>query len=658
MRFQERISTLAGLVAITLATCILVGWKYGIPILRSFLPDQVEVKAVSGVCLLLLGCALFSLSLTTKEGPNRVSKGITLTCAMAAITLAGLSLFEYFLRLNLRIDQIVATETANAIGTVFPGRMSVPLGLNVLFMGGAIVAVQTRNARWTSLFLYASFLITILFFAGFLFDNRTLMAFGPFTLIAPASGFIVLILSAGIYFSLTVQHLDLGFARIGQSGYFSAIVVLVTLGAAMLYSANKAISTIRDVAQSVRITDQYDKIGTDLSEAYTTSRSYLLTGDQSFLQATLSASTRIPTTFGKLRELSESNSAETAYISQLVRLSEEELIILSKYDLRKSGKGPNQESMIALTNQSSLLLKEIKSIIQGRLMFQEQAILAKEAESRRAHVRGMISFILGIVLVTFLLLGNYFSLRQEVIRHQNTSKILAKEKERAEQAGTAKSAFLSHMSHELRTPLNAIIGFGQILQMRGSDPLTLECADTIVSGGNHLLKLVSEILDMARIESGKMQVSIESIHLVDVVDEACLLTQHQAKERGIDVVKAEVGADVFVKADSQRLRQVLLNLISNAIKYNHSGGTVQIRSLDATSEVQTIEIVDSGPGFSSKALDSLFQPFERGENQNVDGTGLGLAVSHRLMKLMDGELVLSQTSPQGSTFQITLPSCD
>jgi len=231
----------------------------------------------------------------------------------------------------------------------------------------------------------------------------------------------------------------------------------------------------------------------------------------------------------------------------------------------------------------------------------------------------------------------------------------------AERANLAKDEFLSRMSHELRTPLNAVLGFAQLLAMDGLDEEQRDSVEHILRGGRHLLALVNEVLDLARVESGSFALSIEAIQVSEVVEDAVRLMRPIAVEGGIDArIDADSTAEAYVSADHQRLKQVLINLVSNGIKYNRAGGSVTIGWALEQSERVTVRVGDTGPGIPPRKLHHLFTPFERlgAEQTVVEGTGLGLALSHRLVQAMDGTLMLESTGPEGSTFVAQLPAAE
>jgi PAS domain S-box-containing protein len=228
----------------------------------------------------------------------------------------------------------------------------------------------------------------------------------------------------------------------------------------------------------------------------------------------------------------------------------------------------------------------------------------------------------------------------------------------AERASRAKSEFLSRMSHDLRTPLNAILGFAQLLQM---DRLTDDQEDSvrqILKGGQHLLGLINEVLDIARIEAGQLSLSAEPVGVADVVRQVTEFARPLGDPRGIQLHIDASGAwqDIHVLADRQRLTQVLLNLVGNAVKYNRDGGSVRIAWTAVSGRVR-IAVQDTGAGIPSDKLGLLYQPFERlgAEQRLIEGTGLGLAVTKGLTEAMGGTVGVSSVVDEGSTFWIELP---
>jgi PAS domain S-box-containing protein len=238
---------------------------------------------------------------------------------------------------------------------------------------------------------------------------------------------------------------------------------------------------------------------------------------------------------------------------------------------------------------------------------------------------------------------------------------LEQAKRDAEAANRAKSEFLSRMSHELRTPLNAILGFGQLLEMGAPTPRQRQQLEQILKGGRHLLELINEVLDLARIEAGGLHLSLEPVPLHQVCAEVCDLVRPLAERHRIGVeAPCATAGDVYVLADNQRLRQVLLNLLANGVKYNRAGGSVSL-SWEVLPEGRVrLAVRDTGPGIAPEKQQRLFSPFDRlgAEMTTVEGTGLGLVLSKRLTEAMGGTLDLASTVGRGTTVFVDLPRAD
>ena len=231
-------------------------------------------------------------------------------------------------------------------------------------------------------------------------------------------------------------------------------------------------------------------------------------------------------------------------------------------------------------------------------------------------------------------------------------------KDHAEKANLAKSQFLSSMSHELRTPMNAILGFAQLMAADFENDLSddqIENLGEIIHAGEHLLTLINEVLDLSRIDAGKIQMSIESVELKLVIDECLALIAPLAEQRGI-TVRSELVNEYFVESDRVRLKQSILNLLSNAIKYNQSNGSVIITASQEDKHLR-LSITDTGQGISADNIKKLFKPFERlgAESTTVEGTGIGLALTQKLLELMHAKIGVESKPGNGSTFWIDLP---
>jgi len=261
---------------------------------------------------------------------------------------------------------------------------------------------------------------------------------------------------------------------------------------------------------------------------------------------------------------------------------------------------------------------------------------------------------------TLISMGVLISLKS----HQRSRNKLARAAETADAANQAKSQFLSSMSHELRTPLNAILGFGQLLKMElqspsGGDQISYEeQVDHILDGGHHLLQLISEILELSHIESGTMVLNNEDVSLAGILKDCQSLMSVIASENAIDIVVAGDAIDTLsAHVDYSRFKQVLINLIANAIKYNRPNGSVTISVEQTTKKMVRVAITDTGYGIPDHDIDKIFKPFSRlgAATGTIEGTGIGLVVCKDLTELMRGTIGVDSEEGKGSTFWVEVP---
>ncbi|WP_355662195.1 GAF domain-containing protein [Halomonas salifodinae] len=277
------------------------------------------------------------------------------------------------------------------------------------------------------------------------------------------------------------------------------------------------------------------------------------------------------------------------------------------------------------------------------------------ANGRRHYDQALLEWLSPFTSTCALLIN----LHRGLAERARATEALAEARDQAESASRAKSEFLSSMSHELRTPLNAVLGYAQLLANSRQQPLNERQARQVAQierSGQHLLALINDILDLARIEAGKLSLSLEAVRLEALIGDALMSVETSAADAGITLVAPDAVDLPPVRADYTRLKQVLLNLLSNAIKYNRRGGRVEV-GVTRERERVCLSVRDTGYGIAVEHEGAIFDPFQRlgAEHGTVEGTGIGLSITRQLVEAMDGEIRVDSQLGVGSDFQVVLP---
>jgi PAS domain S-box-containing protein len=251
---------------------------------------------------------------------------------------------------------------------------------------------------------------------------------------------------------------------------------------------------------------------------------------------------------------------------------------------------------------------------------------------------------------------HFIGFQRDATERNRTAFALQQAKEEAERANRAKSEFLSRMSHELRTPLHAILGFAQLLETEGQSAEDAESVTQIARAGNHLLGLINEVLDLARVESGKLALTPEPVGVRETLQDVLSLVRPLAARRQVRLAELSGDLDLEVLSSSQRFKQVMLNLLSNALKFNREGGLVTV-SCEKVEDYLRIKVADTGRGIFPENIAKMFTPFERldVEDAGIEGAGLGLSLSKHLIEAMGGKIGVVSVRGKGTTFWVELP---
>ncbi|MDZ4298865.1 MAG: ATP-binding protein [Moraxellaceae bacterium] len=472
------------------------------------------------------------------------------------------------------------------------------------------------------------------------------------------------------------------------------LLMLIISVLSVFWSMTLTSSAEDNVQRSLKALSKIHAVHAQLAEAASGVRGYLYTNDPSFLQpywrATQQMGPALTDMEAAIRDPQQSELVQT--ISNLVTIKMENLEAL-RLQAEVEQNAPLQQVLVDEKALLDLLRERIVDMENREQIIIDQFTERVNFLRQRNLIIAILAAVLGIfsaISASWLFANSIVSrvrligenakrleqnreqqpvqpsqdeLGQLARRIETAGELLATRAREAqsarleaELANQAKTDFLSRISHELRTPLNAILGFAQLLERDLHNPSEKRSIELIHSSGLHLLQLVNDVLDISRIESGHLLLSLQPIDLQQTLAETIAMTQRQAQTNHVHVIcEANTESSCYVDADRHRLLQVLLNLVSNAIKYNQAQGQVIISVAEEGADQYRVCIDDTGAGISEALKATLFTPFARGNNQQIEGTGLGLAVSKSLIEAMGGHIGY-EPSPRlsGTRFWFTL----
>ena len=439
-----------------------------------------------------------------------------------------------------------------------------------------------------------------------------------------------------------------------------------------------------------------DQVLADVVNGETGVRGYVATGDSTFLDPYNVALSRI----GADRNAFTAAAAAQSDLGQRQVVHAAVTKVLSDLaQLRLAvGKGASSGSLAPLLNQDKTDMNRVRGLVAGidrgpaaELIVGRNATDSLESAIGALDIAGLVlgvfAAVAGLTLFTWGIsrrvdaaaanadrLGHGLPLvpvdrsgdelgrlacalgRAEQLLDTRAAELTAARDE-AVRATQAKNAFLSSTSHELRTPLNSILGFTQLLEMSDLSDEDQDSVHRILAAGRHLLALINELIDIARIESGDLSLSLESVAIAPLIEEAAQLMEPLATERSVQINRSCDRPELAAYADRQRFSQILVNLISNAVKYNKLGGSMTITCQEAGADQVSVTVTDTGRGISPEDMDRIFTPFERlgAERTSIEGTGIGLPLAKALAEAMGGALIATSALDTGSSFAISLP---
>ncbi|HEX6533235.1 MAG TPA: CHASE3 domain-containing protein [Gemmatimonadaceae bacterium] len=452
-------------------------------------------------------------------------------------------------------------------------------------------------------------------------------------------------------------------------------LLVLAVGALALLALRQVSLTRQSVDRAHRVVETSARVLARLLDAETGQRGYLITGDESYLAPYDSARSQMPAAFRRLREAVADDPAQLLRVDSLGALASAKLEELRvTIDLQRANRSAQALAMTR-TDRGSAVMNDVRRMVTAIAGAAERRLAEGAVAEHSLAQRSSILLVVGTGLAVLLSLWiNIVVTRESTARavalagrQQALSERQALlERERAarleaEIANEAKAQFLTTMSHELRTPLNAISGYTDILAMGIRGELNAEQQEDlrrIKRASQHLLALINDILNFARLEAGHVEIRLGAVDVDVTLAELGTLIEPQVRARGIVVTHDPCPSPVCVWADREKLQQVLLNLLTNAIKFTDAGGRITMRC-QADGRQARLIISDTGRGIAADRLASIFEPFVQIDrhqtHESQQGIGLGLAISRDLARAMGGDITVESRQGEGSTFTVSLP---
>ena len=449
--------------------------------------------------------------------------------------------------------------------------------------------------------------------------------------------------------------------RIATYGLLVASVLVAALVVVTYVSTRSLMIASRWVTHTHEVISMIDDLYEQVAVAETNQRAFVITGNPSYARTARAAMPRARFALGQVQQLVSDNPRQNLESVALAAAVEQKLAIVENDLQLRERNGFAAAQQAALTGRGRVGMDRVTSVI-DRMKAEEFRLLSERSErSERQSRRAVIIVLIGGGFDFALLALIFWFVGRDRVRDRETRETLRMSRDAALQMADAKSSFLANMSHEIRTPMNAIIGMSGLLMSTKLDDNQRELAQTVRTSANALLTIINDILDFSKIEAGKFTIEHHDFDVRSLVESVVDLISEQAGTKGIEIASfIEKDVPATLNGDASRIRQVLTNLVSNAVKFTHEGQIV-IRIQTAGSSLGRSKIrfavTDTGIGMSDEVMSRLFQPFLQADasmSRRYGGTGLGLAISRELVDLMGGTMDVESKPGEGSTFTFTL----
>lgn len=636
---------------------VLAGWIWDIALLKSFHPGFTAMKANTGLGFVLMGAALW---LVQGKGITPLKRRAADLCAWVIIALGALTLGEYLTGLDFGIDQLFFREALPAFGTVSPGRMSANSCVNFILIGLALVFLDAKGARgrWVpQILILIEGVISFAALIGYLYGVRALYGFAAYTLMAlPTS-----VIFVAVFFAVLFARPDRGlmdiFTRDNAGGMvarrFAAVVLALPLLTKTLMSWGE---------EAGFYSPAYDPaLHTSLVLIF-----LCLVLMTAHLLARIDDSRK--DVEGHVRKSEEKYRMLVEDVNSIILRMDTAGNVTFLNEFAQGFFGYREEeilgrnvigTIVAPTDESGQNLRDMIA----DLTVNPARYKNNENENQlRDGGRVWIAWTNRPIYDTAGGVKEILCVGNDITGLKRAEDEILKAKEAAESANKAKSSFLANMSHELRTPLTAIIGFSDLLYEKSVGELNekqREFLGCISESGKHLLSLINDILDLSKVEAGKMELELAEFDLKEVLMNCLKLIREKAMSHGVslaDDVRDGVG---MVRADARKVKQVVFNMLSNAVKFTPPGGSVGLRAEKTNGREISVCVWDTGIGIEAKDRDKVFSEFGQIDSEyarKYAGTGLGMPLSRRFVELHGGRMWFeSEGKDKGTRMYFTLP---
>jgi PAS domain S-box-containing protein len=649
---------LAGVVSMGLGAIVLAGWILDIEVLRSMHLGDASSKANAAACFMLLGAGLVSRVRVGVAVPDVIARALGGFVAV----IGALTLCEDVARIDLGIDQLLAYDR---LATTAPGRMSPQAAIEFLLVGTALAVLDSerRGFRPAQLLALVSAAIALVSLLGYLYGVEQLHTIPGYTSITlhTSCGFAFVV--SGILCARPHAGVMTRVTHAGSVGVVARrilpIVVLVPVLLGWLRLAGQragyygtefglAIYAFANVLCLFGLTGwtvgALARLGSERDRALQAA----LDGEEDLAITLQSIGDGVIATDAKARVVRMNLVAErlTGWSAkQAAGRALEEVFDIRDED---TGKRVDTPAVRALREGHVVALA-------SRTLLRQRGGPSRPIADSCAPIRDRAHLVRGAVLV--------FREQTEIRRHEQAvqrSAALESENHRVREASRMKSEFLANMSHELRTPLNGVIGFADFLRDAGArltDVQRHAYAQNISTSGRHLLRVISDVLDLSKIEAGKLELCPEPVNMSDLVREVVATLQATTMEQRVEICVTVDAALTDVLLDPMRVKQILYNYIANAIKFSNEGGTVAVRAT-VDGDLIRIEVEDHGIGIAETDIPRLFVEFQQLDSSATkrhQGTGLGLAITRYVVEAHGGSVGVRSTLGVGTTFHALLP---